>query len=232
LGEIVEQYVWRDRYSLETGYEYRLPLTSMTYHKDGHFYAGRRRWDGINNYINRFVFSDAPVANPYNGEMEMAFWFENVLLPTSLYDINGWPYNPGNITSNGDYLFTLGPEGSRNTNPTGVKIKVFAINGDNITLVKDFIMPNDPEGLGMPEVLTGFVAVDDIIYIIPWMRRGKITAINWRTEEWLEAWWSHNNITHEVNGQYDWVNDIFWIGEHSRYHYLSNKIHAYSNCQR
>jgi|GEM_PF-3229589 len=234
LGEIVEQYVWRDRYDKDTGEENELKLTSMTYHKDGHFYAGRQSGKYEEHYINRIVFSDAPVANPYTGQLEMAFWFENVLLPqfAFLYDIHGWYVNPSSITSNGDYLFTLGPEGVRNTNPTGVKIKVFTINGDNITLVKDFIMPNDPEGLGMPEVLMGFVAVDDIIYIIPWVHRGKITAINWRTEEWLEAWWSHNNITHEANGQYDWVNDIFWIGEHSRYHDLSNKIHAYSNCQR
>ncbi|MBD3359100.1 MAG: hypothetical protein GF365_00105 [Candidatus Buchananbacteria bacterium] len=217
LGKIYKEYVWRDKEGVNP-----LVALSMTYHSDNNFYIGHNIIQDSQYFIPRIIFDDE------NDE----FYLENI-------EIADYLFNSGNadtetnhkgalISSNGRFIFNVAIYGST-SNPDGYRVKIFDPQ-NNWRKVKEFEVSNSEQIKALP-LSNGMVVAGDIIYVMS--RFNDIVAINWQNEDWVESWETHNNSTFEINGQYDWLNNVFWVGELA--HEIdptdpSNQIHRYPAC--
>jgi hypothetical protein len=110
------------------------------------------------------------------------------------------------LTSNGVYLFNLA-YGRNGGTGNGYTVRVFDPSA-NFALVKSF-------GLGdTSNTINGVSARGDILYAIEFdnTNGASVTEINWRTEVIERTSTIDQRTTQSVEGQYDLINDVHWLG--------------------
>lgn len=111
------------------------------------------------------------------------------------------------ITSNGKYLFNLA-YGIGGTSYNGWVLRVFDPKSA-FSLVSEVTIP------GTSFYTDGIVADSNYVYAIEWGSPHRVYKINWTAETPYAAQIgeiSQNAPYFQLGGQYDWVNDRFWIG--------------------
>ena len=109
------------------------------------------------------------------------------------------------ITSNGRYLFNLAYKGTTGYN--GYKIRVFDPE-DGFSLVKEFDVGT------VSYYIDGISARGNVLYAVQWSgsNGARVIEIDWVNEQLIGTRTHNQGSTQAIEGQYDWVNDVFWLG--------------------
>ena len=133
---------------------------------------------------------------------------ENVTFPAGLLGRSNGVVNTDwkMITSNGVFLFNLA-FGRNGGEYNGYTIRVFNPS-NNFALVKEFQVGTTAN------YIDGISAKGDVLYAIQWTggNGARVTEINWRTEQILRDTTHNQGSTQAIEGQYDWINDLHWLG--------------------
>jgi len=109
------------------------------------------------------------------------------------------------ITSNGRYIFNLAY--GDGTAYTAYKVRVFDPQ-NALALVKEFSI------VTTSLYTDGISAKGDSLYAIQWTgaNPANVVEINWQTEQIVNTTTIPQGTTQAIEGQYDWVNDVHWVG--------------------
>ncbi len=130
------------------------------------------------------------------------------------------------ITSNGVYMFNLA-YGRNGGNFNGYTVRVLDPE-NNFAQVKEF-------QVGTSSLyIDGISAKGDTLYAIQWTgsNGARVVEIDWRRERILGETTHNQGATQAIEGQYDWINDVFWMGalrfSNNIYEHRSTEISASS----
>jgi hypothetical protein len=208
-------------YKIYSGTNY--PYYSMTSHSDGNLYAGYAIYSSGKPEIMKIIFNESN--NTYSLSPQA--------ISENVYDLYG--IEPNNtslqimLTSNGNYIFNVGAEmPDLGTLIKKFKVKIFDPQ-NNWKIVKKF-------EVSLPDELNvysgyGLMADSHYLYLLPYGGR-KVVVIDWQNESYLDNWpVTHKIPSTELNGQYDWQNRVFWVGDFQLgVMGANNNIYKYEAC--
>ncbi|MCK5686659.1 hypothetical protein KAJ27_21155, partial [bacterium] len=183
---------------------YAWPTINLTYHGDGCLYVA---------YTHQ---TQLQKINPATDSYE---WIHTAIPMLERYwgtPINGWKL----ITSDGNLIYNLSYD-----RYTFFKYRIFD-PADGWKCIKEV-------QTAIPSYyVDGLLCDGKYLYPIQWTNnnRAKITKIEIETGEFKGEWSINQGDTHAISGQYDWVNNVFYIGslyDNNVYRYMGR--HEYDD---